>query len=66
MSDWGVTRIIVIEVGVYICLIGGGGDTYHCHRGRGVYMSDWGVTRIIVIEVGVYICLIGAQHVPLS
>jgi len=22
MSDWDVTRIIVIEVGVYICLIG--------------------------------------------
>ena len=22
ISDWGVTRIIVIKVGVYICLIG--------------------------------------------
>ena len=27
MSDWGVTRIIVIEVGVYICLCGAQHET---------------------------------------
>jgi len=35
MSDWGATRIIVIEVGVYICLIGAQ------HVSLSVYLSQY-------------------------